>query len=152
MTREGFDKLQTELRQLKTIERPAIIQAIAEARALGDLSENAEYQYAREKQSFIEGRIADIEDKLSRAEVIDISKLSGQEIKFGATVLLTNLDTDEKVQYRIVGVDEANIEAGLISVSSPIARVLIGKGVGDTVDVRTPGGSKIYEVVSVNYG
>ncbi|MDR0406649.1 MAG: transcription elongation factor GreA [Holosporales bacterium] len=152
MTREGFDKLQVELKQLRAIERPAVIQAIADARALGDLSENAEYQYAREKQSFIEGRIAEIEDKLSRAEVIDTMNLLGNEIKFGATVHLANLDTDEEVQYRIVGVDEANLEEGLISVASPVARVLIGKTVGDTVDVRTPGGGKAYEIVSVHYG
>ncbi|MDR0662372.1 MAG: transcription elongation factor GreA [Holosporales bacterium] len=151
MTQEGFDRLQAELQQLKAVERPAIIQAIAEARAFGDLSENAEYQYARDKQSFIEGRIADLEGRLAQAEVIDVSKLSGKDIKFGASVCLMNLESEEELKYRIVGVDEANLEEGRISVSSPVARVLIGKGVGDTVEVHSPNGSKTYEVLSVSY-
>jgi transcription elongation factor GreA len=150
MTQEGFNRLQAELQQLKAVERPAIIQAIAEARAFGDLSENAEYQYARDKQSFIEGRIADLESKLAQAEVIDVSKLSGEDIKFGASVCLMNLESEEELKYRIVGVDEANLEEGRISISSPVARVLIGKGVGDTVEVRSPSGSKTYEVLSVS--
>ncbi|MCH9013405.1 MAG: transcription elongation factor GreA [Proteobacteria bacterium] len=151
MTSRGFSQLQDELKQLKTIERPAIIAAIAEARAHGDLSENAEYHAAKEKQSFIEGRVREIEDKVSRAQVIDIKELSGNDIKFGATVLLADEDTDEETTFRIVGVDESDVTEGLLSVTSPLARALIGKNEGDSVDVATPSGGKSYEVVSVRY-
>jgi transcription elongation factor GreA len=151
MTIEGFQKLETELHRLKAVERPRIIQAIAEARAHGDLSENAEYHSAKEAQGLNESRVADMEDKLSRAEVIDISKLSGDKIKFGATVSLIDEDTDEKVKYKIVGETEADVREGKISISSPIARALIGKGKGDSVEVTTPKGSKSYEVVKLEW-
>jgi len=149
MTLQGCTRLEEELRQLRSVERPAIIKAIAEAREHGDLSENAEYHAAREKQSFIEGRIQELEDKTSRADVIDVSKLSGNMVKFGATVALVDNDTDEKVTYQIVGEDEANIKSGLLSVTSPLARALIGKQVEDSVEVNTPKGSKSYEIVKV---
>ena len=150
MTKTGHTALEIELKQLKSVERPAIIKAIAEAREHGDLSENAEYHSAREKQSFIEGRIKDLEGVLSLAEVIDPSGLAGA-IKFGATVTLIDEDTDEEKTWQIVGEHEANIEAGLLNVKSPIARALIGKEQGDSVEVRTPGGEKSYEVVSITY-
>ena len=150
MTKTGHVALEVELKQLKSVERPAIIKAIAEAREHGDLSENAEYHSAREKQSFIEGRIKDLEGVLSLAEVIDPSGLAGA-IKFGATVTLIDEDTDEEKTWQIVGEHEANIEAGLLNVKSPIARALIGKEEGDSVEVRTPGGEKSYEVVSITY-
>ena len=150
MTKTGHVALEIELKQLKSVERPAIIKAIAEAREHGDLSENAEYHSAREKQSFIEGRIKDIEGVLSLAEVIDPSGLAGA-IKFGATVTLIDEDTDEEKTWQIVGEHESNIEAGLLNVKSPIARALIGKEEGDSVEVRTPGGEKSYEVVSITY-
>jgi len=150
MTKKGHTALETELKQLKSVERPAIIKAIAEAREHGDLSENAEYHSAREKQSFIEGRIKDLEGVLSLAEVIDPATLSGA-IKFGATVTLIDEDTDEEKTWQIVGEHEANIEEGLLNVKSPIARALIGKEEGDSVEVRTPGGEKSYEVVSISY-
>ena len=150
MTKKGHSALETELKQLKSVERPAIIKAIAEAREHGDLSENAEYHSAREKQSFIEGRIKDLEGVLSLAEVIDPATLSGA-IKFGATVTLIDEDTDEEKIWQIVGEHEANIEEGLLNVKSPIARALIGKEEGDSVEVRTPGGEKSYEVVSIAY-
>ena len=150
MTKKGHSALETELKQLKSVERPAIIKAIAEAREHGDLSENAEYHSAREKQSFIEGRIKDLEGVLSLAEVIDPATLSGS-IKFGATVTLIDEDTDEEKTWQIVGEHEANIEEGLLNVKSPIARALIGKEEGDSVEVRTPGGEKSYEVVSIAY-
>ena len=150
MTKTGHVALEVELKQLKSVERPAIIKAIAEAREHGDLSENAEYHSAREKQSFIEGRIKDLEGVLSLAEVIDPSGLAGA-IKFGATVSLIDEDTDEEKTWQIVGEHEANIEAGLLNVKSPIARALIGKEEGDSVEVRTPGGEKSYEVVSITY-
>ncbi len=150
MTKTGHFALETELKQLKSVERPAIIKAIAEAREHGDLSENAEYHSAREKQSFIEGRIKDLEGVLSLAEVIDPSTLSGA-IKFGATVTLIDEDTDEEKTWQIVGEHEANIEAGLLNVKSPIARALIGKEEGDSVEVRVPGGEKSYEVISITY-
>ena len=150
MTKTGHTALEVELKQLKSVERPAIIKAIAEAREHGDLSENAEYHSAREKQSFIEGRIKDLEGVLSLAEVIDPSVLAGT-IKFGATVTLIDEDTDEEKTWQIVGEHEANIEAGLLNVKSPIARALIGKEEGDSVEVRTPGGEKSYEVVSITY-
>ncbi len=151
MTSRGFAQLQDELKQLKTNERPAVISAIAEARAHGDLSENAEYHAAKEKQSFIEGRVREIEDKMSRAQVIDIKELTGNNIKFGATVLLADEDTDEESTFKIVGVDESDVTEGLLSVTSPLARALIGKNEGDSVDVATPSGGKSYEVVSVRY-
>lgn len=150
MTRAGYDKLDAELRDLKGKERPAIIAAIAEAREHGDLSENAEYHSAREKQSFIEGRITELEAVLSRAEVIDASKLSGS-IKFGATVVLLDEDTDEEKTYQIVGEHEANLENGLLNIRSPLARALIGKEDGDSVDVQTPGGLRSYEILSVRF-
>ena len=150
MTKTGHVALEVELKQLKSVDRPAIIKAIAEAREHGDLSENAEYHSAREKQSFIEGRIKDLEGVLSLAEVIDPTGLAGS-IKFGATVTLIDEDTDEEKTWQIVGEHEANIEAGLLNVKSPIARALIGKEEGDSVEVRTPGGEKSYEVVSITY-
>ena len=150
MTPAGYTALEAELKTLKSVERPAIIQAIAEAREHGDLSENAEYHSAREKQSFIEGRIKELEGVLGLAEVIDPAKLSGP-IKFGATVTLVDEDTDEKSTYQIVGEHEANIEKGLLNIRSPIARALIGKDEGDSVEVRTPGGAKSYEVLRVVY-
>jgi transcription elongation factor GreA len=150
MTRAGHSALNEELKQLKSVERPAIIRAIAEAREHGDLSENAEYHSAREKQSFIEGRIKEIEGLLSLAEVIDPTKLSGP-IKFGATVTLVDEDTEEEKTYQIVGEAEADIEGGKLNIRSPLARALIGKEEGDSIEVRTPGGEKAYEIVSVRY-
>lgn len=150
MTRAGYDKLDVELRDLKGKERPAIIAAIAEAREHGDLSENAEYHSAREKQSFIEGRITELEAVLSRAEVIDPSKFSGS-IKFGATVVLLDEDTDEEKTYQIVGEHEASLEKGLLNIRSPLARALISKEEGDSVDVQTPGGLRSYEILSVKF-
>ena len=150
MTRAGHAALDDELRLLKTAERPNVIRAISEAREHGDLSENAEYHAARERQSFIEGRIKELEAILSRAEVIDPSKLSGA-IKFGATVTLLDEDTEEEKTYQIVGEAEADIERGLLNVRSPLARALIGKDAGDSIDVRTPGGEKSYEIVSVRF-
>ena len=150
MTRGGFTALDDELKVLKSVERPTVIRAIAEAREHGDLSENAEYHAAREKQSFIEGRIKELEAILSKADVIDPTKLSGA-IKFGATVTLSDEDSGEEKTYRIVGEPEANIEAGLLNLRSPLARALIGKDEGDSVEVRTPGGTRSYEVVSIRY-
>ena len=150
MTRRGFDALDAELKQLKTVDRPAIIKDIAEARAHGDLSENAEYHAAREKQGFIEGRIKELEGILSLAEVIDPARLSGA-IKFGATVQIVDEDSDEEKTYQIVGEYEADIENGKLNIKSPIARALIGKAKGDSVEVRTPGGDRAYEVLSVSY-
>jgi transcription elongation factor GreA len=151
MTADGFNRLQDELKRLKTIDRPAIIRAIAEARDHGDLSENAEYHAARERQSFIEGRVLELEDKIARAEVIDVSKLSGKIVKFGATVTLADEETDEKAVYQIVGEDEADISEGRLSVTSPLARALIGKAIGDSVEVTTPRGARAYEVVKVAF-
>ena len=151
MTAEGYQRLEAELKQLKTIERPEVIKAIAEARQHGDLSENAEYHAARERQSFIEGRLMELEDKISRAEVIDISKLSGSVVRFGATVTLVDEDTEDKSTYQIVGADEGDIAKGLLSISAPLARALIGKTKGDSVEVNTPGGSKAYEITRVVY-
>lgn len=151
MTREGLDALEKELRRLKAEERPAVIKAIAEAREHGDLSENAEYHAARERQSFIEGRIAELEDVTSRAEAIDTSGLSGETVRFGAYVLVADGDTDEETTYRIVGAMEANLEDGKISVTSPLARALIGKTIGDVVEVATPGGGKSYEICEVSW-
>lgn len=150
MTRAGFTALDQELKQLKSVERPAIIKAIAEAREHGDLSENAEYHSAREKQSFIEGRIKEIEGLISLAEVIDPATLSGS-IKFGATVRLVDEDTDAERTYQIVGEAEADIERGLLNLRSPLARALIGKEEGDSVEVRTPGGERSYEILDVKY-
>ena len=151
MTREGFQRLEAELRNLKANERPAVIRAIAEARDHGDLSENAEYHAARERQSFIEGRIGELEDKISRAEVIDVAALTGKQIKFGAKVTLADEDTDEEATYQIVGADEADIEKGRISITSPLARALINKQAGDTVEVTTPRGHKAYEIIKVKF-
>ena len=151
MTKLGFERLEEELRNLKSVERPAIVKAIAEAREHGDISENAEYHAARDRQSFIEGRVEQLEHKISHAEVIDVSKLDGKDIKFGATVTLIDDDNSEKVVYQIVGEDEADIKAGLLSVTSPLARALIGKTLKDTVEVSTPKGGKSYEIVKVAY-
>jgi len=151
MTLAGYEDLQAELKNLKSVERPAIIQAIAEAREHGDLSENAEYHAARERQSFTEGRIAELEDKTSRAEIIDPTKLSGDEIKFGATVTIADCETDEEKVYQIVGETESDIAGGKLAVTSPLSRALIGKSVGDTVEVSSPGGTKDYEVVDVKF-
>jgi len=150
MTKTGSLALEAELKKLKSVERPSIIQAIAEAREHGDLSENAEYHSAREKQSFIEGRIKEIEAIISLADVIDPSTFSGA-IKFGAIVTLVDEDTDEEKTWQIVGEHEANIEAGLLNIKSPIARALIGKDEGDSVEVRTPGGDKAYEILKIEY-
>jgi transcription elongation factor GreA len=151
MTADGFQRLEEELRHLKLNERPAVIRQIAEAREHGDLSENAEYHAARERQSFIEGRVAELEDKIARAEVIDVSKLSGKQVKFGATITVVDEDTDEKNSYQIVGPDEADVREKRLSITSPLARAVIGKKVGDTVEVTTPNGSKSYEIVRVAF-
>jgi transcription elongation factor GreA len=151
MTPEGHARLTAELKRLKSIERPAVITAIAAAREHGDLSENAEYTSAREKQGFIEGRIIEVESIISRAEVIDFSKFSGKVVKFGATVRLADEDTDEKMKYQIIGPYEADLSKGSISVTSPIGRALIGKTVGDRVEVQTPRGGKSYEIVAVAF-
>ena len=152
MTVAGYAALEEELKRRQQIERPRIIQAIAEARAHGDLSENAEYHAAKEAQGHNEGRIAELEDRLSRAEVIDVSKLSGNSVMFGATVTLVDEDTEEEKRYQIVGENEADVKSGKVSITSPIARALIGKKIGDTVEVNTPGGGKSYEVVNVAFG
>ena len=151
MTAGGYQALDDELKRLKTVERPSVIAAIAEAREHGDLSENAEYHAAKERQGWIEGQIAEIEDKLARAQVIDVSKLSGTQVKFGATVSLVDEDTEEEARYQIVGEHEADVKGGRISISSPIARAIIGKEVGDVVEVNTPGGVSSYEVVKVEW-
>ena len=151
MTTEGHKVLEDEVRHLKTVERHEIIKAIAEARAHGDLSENAEYHAAKERQGFIEGRVMDLEDKLSRAEIIDVSKLSGNTVTFGATVTLADEENDAKVKYQIVGDLEADFRQRKISISSPIARALIGKAVGDTVEVNAPGGARSYEILKVQF-
>ena len=149
-THPGLEVLKVELQKLKSEDRPAVIKAIAEAREHGDLSENAEYHAARDRQSFIEGRVAELEDVISRAEVIDPSKLSGETVTFGTSVEVADEETDQESRYSIVGPYEADISRGLISTSSPIAKALIGKRVGDSVEVRTPGGIKSYEVISVS--
>ena len=151
ITVRGLEKLKEELIFLKEKKRPEIVAAIAEARSHGDLKENAEYHAAKEQQSHNEGRILELEDMLNRAEIIDISSLSGDSVKFGATVSLVDEDTDEEMTYQIVGDYEANVEEGRISISSPIARGLIGKETGDSVEVRTPGGSKFYEILDVKF-
>ena len=152
MTPEGHQRLEEELRRLKADDRPAIIRAIAEARAHGDLSENAEYHAAKEKQAFIEGRIAELEDKTSRAEIIDPANMSGTaSVKFGATVAVIDEESEEESQFQIVGADESDIDNGRISVTSPMARALIGKEAGDQIEVLAPSGSRFYEVASVEY-
>jgi transcription elongation factor GreA len=150
LTRAGYQKLDAELKHLKTVERPAIIRAISEAREHGDLSENAEYHSAKEKQSFIEGRVKELEGVISLADVIDPTKMKGA-VKFGATVKLVDEDTDGEKTYQIVGEYEADIEKGLLNIKSPLARALIGKDEGDSVEVRTPGGDKSYEILSIAY-
>jgi transcription elongation factor GreA len=150
MTRRGFTALDEELKLLKSVERPAVIRAIAEAREHGDLSENAEYHAAREKQSFIEGRVKELEALISLAEVIDVAKLSGS-IKFGATVVLVDEETNEEKTYQIVGESEADIERNLLNIRSPLARALIGKDEGDSVEVKTPGGQRGYEILTIRY-
>lgn len=152
MTLPGFESLKEELRWRQQEERPRIIDAIAEARGHGDLSENAEYHTAKEAQSHNEGRVSELEDLIARAEVIDVGKLSGDTVKFGATVVLADEDTDEEKTYQIVGDQEADVKSGRISISSPIARALIGKGVGDSIEVNAPGGAHGYEVLKVQYG
>jgi len=151
MTAAGNQRLEAELKHLKSVERPAVIRAISEAREHGDLSENAEYHAAKERQGWIESRVLELEDKLRRAEIIDVSKLSGDKVKFGATVVVADDDTGEKVTYQIVGADESDIKAGLLSITSPLARALVGKAEGDSVEVAAPGGSKAYEIVSVAF-
>jgi transcription elongation factor GreA len=151
ITPEGAQKLRDELQHRKSVERPAITAMIAEARAHGDLSENAEYHAAKERQGMNEARVKEIEDRLARAEIIDLSKLSGDKIAFGATVKLFNTETEEEVKYQLLGADEADINNGSISITSPMARSLIGKEVGDEVKIRTPAGERVYEVLEVTY-
>ena len=151
MTAEGFHALDEELRRLKTQERPNVIAAISEARLHGDLSENAEYHAAKDRQGWIESRIAEIEDRMARAQIIDVSRLSGSQVKFGATVSVVDEDTEEKARYQIVGEHEADVRSGKISIASPIARAMIGKESGDVVEVNTPGGVKAYEILKVEW-
>ncbi len=151
MTAEGLARLEEELRHLKNTARPEAIRAIAQAREHGDLSENAEYHAARERQGFIEGRLSELEDKIARAEVIDVSKLSGKTVKFGAKVTLIDEDTEEKLSYQIVGEDEADVKQGRLAITSPLARALIGKSAGDSVEVNTPRGEKAYEIRRVRF-
>ena len=151
ITYQGFEKLEIELKSLKSVERPSVIKAIAEAREHGDLSENAEYHAAKEKQSFIEGRIADLENKISRAEIINTKKLKSDKIIFGATVTLGEIDSNKNIIYQIVGIEEADVENGKISISSPLAKALLGKKIDDTVEVYSPGGSKEYEIENIQF-
>ncbi|MEX0924089.1 MAG: transcription elongation factor GreA [Rhodovibrionaceae bacterium] len=151
MTAQGFERMEIELKHLKNSERPSIIKAIAEAREHGDLSENAEYHAARERQSFIEGRVAELEDRISRAQVIDPSTLDGDSVKFGATVTVVDEDTDEETRYQLVGEIEADVKQGRLAITSPMARALIGKTVGDSVEVMTPKGTKAYEILKVEF-
>jgi len=151
MTAEGYHALDEELKRLKTQERPTVIASIAEARTHGDLSENAEYHAAKERQGWIEGRIAVIEDQIARAQIIDVSKLSGDQVKFGATVSVVDEDTEESARYQIVGEHEADVRLGKISIASPIARAMIGKETGDVVEVNTPGGVKAYEILKIEW-
>ena len=151
LTHEGAERLREELQQLKKVERPAIIVAIAEARAHGDLKENAEYHAARERQSFIEGRVGILEDRIARAEVIDVTSLDGDTVKFGATVTVADEDTDEEITYQIVGEIEADIKEGRLSIGAPLSRALIGKDVGESVEVSTPAGEKGYEILKVKF-
>ena len=152
ITAEGLERLEAELKRLKSVERPGVIRALEEARGHGDLSENAEYHAARERQSFIEGRVLELEDKVSRADVIDPSKMSGNAVVFGAVVTVEDDETGKKKVYQIVGADEADAKAGRLSLTSPLARSLIGKSRGDSVDVTTPGGEKSYTVTKIKYG
>jgi len=151
MTADGHSALSAELKRLKSEERPAVIQAIAEAREHGDLSENAEYHAAKERQGWIEGRVAELEDKLARAQVIDVTKLNGDTVKFGATVTVVDEDTDEEAVYKIVGEDESDVKEKKVSITSPMARALIGKSVGDSVEVAAPGGARAYEILKVQW-
>ena len=151
ITNEGFEQIEIELKNLKSIERPSIIKSIAEAREHGDLSENAEYHAAKEKQSFIEGRIADLESKISRDEVKKKKKLKGNKVIFGATVILGDIDSKKNIIYQIVGTEEADVENGKISISSPLAKALLGKKIDDTVEVYSPGGSKEYEIEDIKF-
>jgi transcription elongation factor GreA len=151
VTALGFAQMEDEVRELKIIERPAVIKAIAEAREHGDLSENAEYHAAREKQSFIEGRVLELEDKISRAEVIDVTKLTGDDVKFGSTVTVVDEDTDEEATYQVVGQVEASIKSNKLSITSPLARAMISKRVGTSVEVTTPKGVKYYEILKIEY-
>jgi len=151
MTQRGYTMLQEEMKRLKTVERPGVINALEEARAHGDLSENAEYHAAKERQAFIEGRLMELEDKISRSQVIDPKKMSGKTVRFGATVSMADEDTDEESTYQIVGEDEGDIQNGLLSLTAPLARALIGKDKGDSVEVTAPGGSKAYEIIKVVY-
>ena len=151
ITKQGLTQMEEELKQLKSVARPEVIRAIAQAREHGDLSENAEYHAARERQSFIEGRLAELEDKIARSEVIDVATLSGKTVKFGATVTIVDEDTDEKLTYQLVGEVEADVKAGRLAINSPLARALIGKSVGDSVDVVTPKGDKMYEILKVKF-
>ncbi len=151
ITLEGYERLEAELKRLKSTERPAVIKAIATAREHGDLSENAEYHAARERQAFIEGRVNELEEQIRGADVIDARKLKGKDVKFGAIVKVADEDTDEKTTFQIVGEYEADIKAGRLAITSPLARALIGKRVNDSVEVTTPGGTKSYEIVSVRY-
>lgn len=151
MTAEGHKALDEELKHLKSVERPAVIAAISEAREHGDLSENAEYHAAKERQGWIEGRVQELEDKIARAQVIDVSKMSGSQVKFGATVTVVDEDTDQESTYKIVGDDEADVKSGKISLSSPIARSMINKEEGDVVEVNAPGGVKSYEILKVEW-
>lgn len=152
MTPEGYAKLRDELNNLRSVERPKIIQMIATAREHGDLKENAEYHAARERQSFVEGRVKDLEAKIALAEVIDPTKLSGDKIAFGAKIELSNMENDEEVSYQIVGAEEADLNSGTISITSPLARSLLGKEVGDEVKMRMPGGERVYEVLEISFG
>ena len=152
MTERGYGMLQEEMKRLKTVERPAVINALEEARSHGDLSENAEYHAAKERQAFIEGRLMELEDKVSRAQIIDPRSLSGTIVRFGATVTLADEDTDEESTYQIVGEDEGDISNGRLSLTSPLARAMIGKESGDSIEVTAPGGSKAYEIMKVKYG
>ena len=151
MTAGGYTALDEELKRLKTLERPSVIAAISEARAHGDLSENAEYHAAKERQGWIEGRIAEIEDKIARAQIIDVSRLSGSQVKFGATVTVVDEDTEDEGRYQIVGEHEADVKQGRISLSSPLSRAMIGKEVGEVVEVNTQGGVKAYEILKVEW-
>ena len=152
MTATGLSRLKEELKHLKSVARPEVIRAIAQAREHGDLSENAEYHAARERQSFIEGRVLELEDKIARSVVIDVSSLSGDSVKFGATVTVVDEDTDEKLTYQLVGEMEADVKQGRLAITAPLARALIGKQVGDSVDVSTPKGEKAYEVLKIKFG
>ena len=151
MTAEGYTALDEELKRLKTVERPEVIGAISEARSHGDLSENAEYHAAKDRQGWIEGRIAEIEDRLARAQVIDVTKLSGSQVKFGAVVTVVDEDTEDEGRYQIVGEHEADVKSGRISLTSPLSRAMIGKEVGDVVEVNTPGGVKAYEILKIEW-